>query len=54
MCPVGGYATDGGMGMKTIVHIGAVMDDTGPTEQMDTVGKQHNEENPLGKEFEQG
>ena len=38
--------------MMTIVHIG-IMNDTGPTEQMDTVGKQRNEEKPSGKEFGQ-
>ena len=53
MSLVGGHAIDGGAGMKTIVHIGTVMDDTGPTEQMDTFSKQRIEEKPSGKESRQ-
>ena len=52
MSLVGGYAIGGGTGMMTIVHIG-IMNDTGPTEQMDIVSKQRNEEKPSGKESRQ-
>ena len=40
--------------METIVHIGTVMDDNGPTEQIGTVSKQRIEEKPWGEEFGQG
>ena len=52
MSLVAGYAIGGGTSMMTIVHIG-VMNDAGPTEQMDIVSKQRIEEKPSGKEFRQ-
>ena len=54
MSLVGDRAIDGGADMIPTMHIGTVMDDTGPTEQMDTVKKQRIKKEPSGKEFGQG